>query len=254
MKIEIPTNCPCCNATLELVNAQLFCRNSACPAQLNKKLEHFAKVLGIRGLGEKTIAKLALSDITELFYLDRDQTVEVLSSTKLADKLLLEIDQAKGADLATVIASMSIPLVGVTLATKVCSVVDCIDEITPEKCKEAGLGDKATANLMDWLENEFPEMKEFLPFTFVSKRSAPASNAGDKPIVCITGKLSSVKTKSEAASLLVAAGYHVVDTVTKTTQYLLDEGSKGSEKRKKAEANGITIITNLFDLVNKENV
>jgi NAD-dependent DNA ligase len=41
MKIKIPTNCPCCEYTLELVNDQLFCRNQACGAQLGKKLEHF---------------------------------------------------------------------------------------------------------------------------------------------------------------------------------------------------------------------
>lgn len=253
MKIEIPTNCPCCNEPLVFVNAQLFCRNTGCPAQLYKKLEHFAKVLGIKGLGAKTIEKLDLADLTELYYLDKDQVKDVLSSEKLADKLLFEIDKTRSADLAQVIAAMSIPLIGTTLATKICSVVSSIDEITPEKCKEAGLGDKATTNLMLWLETEFPGMREFLPFTFISTKPT-ISDDGDKPTVCITGKLSSVKTKAEATKLLVAAGYRVVESVTKNTNYLLDEGDKGSEKRKKAEANGITIITNLLDLTNKENV
>ena len=98
MKIEIPTTCPCCAYPLELVNDQLFCRNTACGAQLGKKLEHFCKTLGIKGMGAKTIEKLGLADITELFYLDRDTVVEQLLSAKVADKLLLEINQARGAD------------------------------------------------------------------------------------------------------------------------------------------------------------
>ena len=106
-KIKIPTTCPCCDYKLETVNEQLFCRNTACTAQLGKKLEHFCKVLQIKGFGPKTIEKLNLADITELFYLDRDSVVEALGE-KVADKLLDEIERAKSADLATVIAAFSI--------------------------------------------------------------------------------------------------------------------------------------------------
>ncbi len=251
MKIEIPTNCPCCGSILVLVNSQLFCRNSACPAQLNKKLEHFTKVLSIKGFGEKTIEKLSLNDLTELYYLEKSDLISALSSEKMAEKLLSEIERSKTADLATVLAAMSIPLVGNTAAPKICGVVSNIDEITAETCKQAGLGDKVTQNLLEWLATDFQEMREFLPFSFKSTK-ASTSDTGDKPTVCITGKLSSVKTKAEASRLLEAAGYKVVDSVTKTTQYLLDEGDKGSEKRKKAEQYGITIYTNLQDLINKE--
>lgn len=248
MKIEIPTKCPCCDSQLELVNSQLFCRNSSCPAQLNKKLEHFAKVLGIKGLGEKTIEKLALQDLSELYYLDRDEVAISLSSEKMADKLLAEIDASRKADLATVLSAMSIPLCGTTASKKLCEVVAHISEINQETCKQAGLGDKVTANILNWLETEFLEMGEFLPFSFKST-SLASSNTGDKPTVCITGKLTSIKTKAEASKLLDAAGYQVVESVTKNTKYLLDEGDKGSEKRKKAEQYGVTIITNLYDLI-----
>lgn len=94
-KIEIPTTCPCCSYKLELVNEQLFCRNLSCEAQLGKKLEHFTKTLGIKGFGPKTIEKLGLADITELFYLDRASTIEALGSEKVADKLLDEIKEPK---------------------------------------------------------------------------------------------------------------------------------------------------------------
>ncbi len=244
MKINIPTNCPCCNYPLEKVNDQLFCRNQSCSAQLNKKLEHFAKVLGIKGLGAKSIEKLDLSDLTELFYLDFDTVAESLGSEKVAEKLISEIDKARNADLATVIASFSIPLIGETAATKVASVVSHISEITAEKCKEAGLGDKATANLMDWLNTDYLELKEFLPFSFKSNSSI-TSNTEVKAVICITGKLKSFKTKSEAQQLLQSLGYKVVDNITKTTDFLVDEEDKGSSKRKKADEYGITIINNL---------
>lgn len=247
MQIEIPKNCPCCEHQLEWVNDQLFCRNSACSAQLNKKLEHFAKVLGIKGFGPKTVEKLNLQDITEVFYLDTDQVVEALGSERLADKLIDEIARTKTSDLATVLASFSIPLVGNTASKKICQVVKHIDEITQETCKQAGLGDKVTKNLLQFLEIEFPEIRPFLPFSFVS--GTPFSANHTQESVCITGKLKTFKSKAEATAALAAAGYQVVESVTKTTRYLVDEENKGSSKRTKAEQLGINIITNLTDFL-----
>lgn len=243
MKIEIPKTCPCCDYALVFVNDQLFCKNASCSAQLNKKLEHFTKTLGIKGFGPKTVSKLNLADITEIFYLDKDQVVEALGSEKLADKLFVEIEKAKGADLATVIASFSIPLIGNTAASKVSKVINHISELTLDKCKEAGLGDKAASNLLNWFDTEYPELKEFLPFSF-SSESTFTSVDSDQTI-CITGKLSSFKTKSEAAEALTALGFKVTESVTKTLKFLVDEQDKDSTKRKKAEQYNITIITNL---------
>lgn len=250
MIIQIPTDCPCCDYPLELVNAQLFCRNLACSAQLSKKIEHFCRTLSIKGLGPKTVEKLNLGDITEIFWLEESDLVSALGSDKLAEKLIIEISKATKADLATVLTSFAIPLVGNTATTKICAVVDHISEITEETCKAAGLGAKVTENLLTWLATDFLEIEEFLPFDFKS-RNAETTNT-DGLTVCITGKLVSYKTKSEATKVLVAAGFKVVETVTRTLNYLVDEDNKSSTKRKKAEEYGITIITNLNDLLTKK--
>lgn len=252
MRIEIPTKCPCCSYPLTMVNDQLFCRNTACSAQLDKKLEHFCKTLSIKGLGAKTVEKLQLADITELFYLDEEQLIADLGSKTIATKLLNEIEKAKSADLATVLAAFSIPLVGNTASTKLCSVVSHIDEINHETCKQAGLGDKVTQNLLDWLQTDFTEMREFLPFSFQAQKSSGTNSNKNNKTVCVTGKLSSFKTKSEAYKSLEEAGYTPVESVTKATDYLVDEEDKGSTKRKKAESLGITIIKNLNTFL-KEN-
>ena len=247
-KILIPTTCPCCEYPLETVNEQLFCKNTACGAQLGKKIEHFCKVLQIKGFGPRTIEKLNLADITEIFYLDRDDVVLALGE-KVADKLLDEIERAKSADLATVVASFSIPLVGMTASTKIALVVNSLEEIDQESCKQAGLGDKVTQNLISWISSEYQEMKEFLPFSFKTK--VKVSNVDSKR-VCITGKLKSFKKKADAEQSLSAAGYTLVDSVTKTTDYLVDEEGKMSSKREKAVQYGITIITDLNDLLKEK--
>jgi len=251
MRIEIPTNCPCCNYKLELVNDQLFCRNQACSAQLEKKVEHFCKTLGIKGMGSKTIEKLQLADITELYYLEQDQVCSAVNSERVGLKLLAEIERSRSADLATVLSAFSIPLIGRTASTKLCSVVNHVDEINATTCKQAGLGDKATQNLLSWLETEFCEIRHFLPFSFRAEQTSTTAISGKN--ICITGKLSSFKTKAEAYKQLEQLGYTVVESVTKTTNYLVDEEDKGSTKRKKAEQLGIKIITNLDTFI-KETI
>lgn len=243
MKIEIPTHCPCCNYKLEFVNDQLFCRNQACDAQLSKRVEHFCKTMGIKGMGVKTIEKLGLADITEIYYLEQSEVAQQLGSQKVAEKLISEIERSKSAPLNQVLASFSIPLVGNTASTKISSIVTHIDEINLETCKQAGLGEKVTNNLLNWLETEFPEMKSFLPFSFQSQASVIDNSS--KKSICITGKLSSYKTKAEAYKVLTEHGFAVVESVTKSTSYLVDEEDKSSTKRKKAEQLGVQIITNL---------
>ena len=250
MKIKIPTNCPCCEYTLELVNDQLFCRNQACSAQLDKKLEHFCKTLGIKGMGAKTLEKLQLTDITEIYYLELDEIIESLGSEKIAVKLLDEINKSRNSDLATILPAFSIPLVGNTAAQKISKLVQSIDEITTERCRQAGLGEKVTNNLISWLETDFQEMREFLPFSFTVDNK-PVANVTGKS-VCITGKLTSFKTKSEATKALELAGFKVTESVTKTTDYLVDEDNKGSSKRTKADQLGITIIQNLLHFLNEK--
>ena len=248
-KIEIPKICPCCSYTLVWVENQLFCRNTACSAQLNKKLENFCKVLSIKGMGPKTIEKLDLADITELYYLDPDYVSEVLGE-KVAVKLLNEIEKSKGASLETVIAAFSIPLVGGTAGKKLATVVTKIDDITEEACKQAGLGAKVTENLLSWFLTDYQEMKEFLPFTFTNGNNKTSDPSSKK--VCITGKLKSFKKKADAEASLSAAGFTLVDSVTKTTDYLVDEEGKMSAKREKAVQYGITIITDINILLKEK--
>lgn len=242
--IVIPTHCPICESKLELIKDQLFCRNSSCEAQVAKKIEHFAKTLKIKGLGPATIEKLQLESIAEIYYIQAE-TLDPIIGSKLSDKLLNEIENSITSNFATVLSAMSIPLIGNTAATKLSQYASNFDEINSKTCKEAGLGDKATASLQDWIYFEYPEIKEFLPFKFdgIIKQSATG------PMVCITGKLSSFATKKDAAIALNAKGYQVIDSLTKTVDFLIDESNKSSSKRVKAESYGIPVITDLNDFL-----
>lgn len=246
--IQIPTNCPECDSVLVKINDQLFCQNKSCPAQINKKIEHFTKTLGIKGFGEKTVEKLNLESISSLYQTTLETLTKVVGE-KTATKLFNELERSKTSAFATVLSALSIPLIGNTASTKLATVVNGFDEITPEACVKAGLGEKASQNLLNWLQLEYPELGE-LPFKFENNNYNTKKAENYLGIVCISGKLKSYKNKAEAAKELEILGYKIVDTLTKAVTILIDEENRGSSKRKAAEERGIQIITDLKQFIN----
>jgi len=249
LKIQAPTHCPSCSSTLEWRNDLLYCENTTCEGKSSQKLEHFAKTLKIKGLGPATIDKLQLESIFDIYEMNLDLLTELLGSEKLAGKLFLEIEGSKSASLQEVLPAFSIPLIGKSATAKLCSIIRNLDELTVDICEHAGLGPKATQNLMIWFSEEYLPYYKSLPFSFTSATSVARPSYTSMGIVCITGKLTSVKTKAEAERLLVDAGYVIKSSLTKDVTILLNESGLESAKTKKARDAGISIITNLNNLI-----
>ena len=245
-----PTRCPSCGSKLGLVKDQLFCSNPDCEATSSKKVEHFAKTLKIKGLGPKTIEKLSLSSPTEIYSISQAEIISILGE-KMGEKLSSQIELSKKSDLILLIPAFSIPLIGNTASKKLVKVISDIHDITPNKCMEAGLGPKACANLNNWLETEFYGDLEYLPFDFKAEVVDVIQDIGKT--VCITGKLNDFKNRSLAGEYLESFGFKVASSVTKKTDYLVDEEDKQSSKRTKAESLGISMIT-IKQIFKKENI
>ena len=245
MQIQAPSKCPSCGSHLEWKNHILYCLNSDCTSQVGKRIEHFAKVLKIKGLGPVTVVKLGLNSFAELYEVTQDYLEEVLGSEKLSVKLMEEIEKSKQVSLNQLLPAFSIRLIGKTAAEKLSFVCKDITEINKDTCAEAGLGPKATTYLIEWLESSYPKIAN-LPFSFTFDRVA-------KPkvlqYVCISGKLKSFKTKALATEALLGAGYGVKGTLTKQVTILINESGIESSKTKQAKQNGITIITDMYDLI-----
>lgn len=238
MSIKIPSECPSCAGPLEITGTSiLYCKNKLCPAQGLKSVEHFSKTLRILGLGPSAIQKLQISSIPEIYNLREENCIEALGPA-LGTKLFANIKASTSASLNAVLAAMGIPLIGKTASDKICAKVGNIEDITFELALET-LGPKSAANLLAWIET-----KEWmdLPFSFCPEKVTSGKT------VCITGKLTSFKTKNEAAKYLQNKGYVVVSSITKTTDILVNESGIASEKTKKASANGTLIINNILEL------
>lgn len=248
MQVQIPTNCPSCSSVLERVKDQLFCRNKNCGSTQIKKVVNFAKVMKIKGLGEKTIEKLEIVTIPEIYALTLEN-VESVIGNKLAFKLLDEINKSKETTVAKFIAACSIPLVGNTVASKLESIID-IANLTTDKCKSLGIGEKASNNITEWVKEEYIGYLDALPIKFVTAEIETKNNI----TVCITGKIPG-HTKDSLKKYLKNYNVSVLDTVSARLKYLVCNEKKGSAKEKKAESLNIKIVTleELMKEINNDN-
>jgi DNA ligase (NAD+) len=247
MKISPPSHCPSCGEDLSWENDILYCHNSLCSAKNQKRIEHFTKTLKIKGFGPATIQKLNISSILDIYDLTFDVVSEALNSEIMATKLLEEIEKSKSAPLEEVLPALSIPLIGKTATAKLCGVIESIFDINEPVCLHAGLGPKATESLMDWYNFSFTDFEHLLPFDFnVSEDFMP--NTSEK-VVCISGRLKSFKTKGEAERVLVKSGYRVVSNLTKEVTILINESGTESSKTRKARDRGVSIVTNINQLL-----
>lgn len=247
-QVEIIKNCPSCNSLLERVKDQLFCRNNSCEAKSTKMVEKYLKQMKVLGFGPKTIEKLELSAIEDIYSLDVDFVTEMVGM-KTAEKILVNVEKSKSTTLDIFLAAFSIPLIGTTAAKKLASKVNTIIDITSDVCKAAGLGEKASANLLDWISTEYKNRYILLPITFRHIEMSNEITEGQKT-VCISGRIPGY-TKASLTSKLEEYGYSVVNSVTKSTDILVHAGDKDTDKSKKAKQYNITILN--IDEIFKEN-
>ncbi len=257
MKIEIPTQCPSCGSKLDLVNGQLFCRNkSNCPAQSSKLIENFCTKMKLKGFGPKTIEKLELTKISELFYLTEEDLVGAVGS-KVAAKLISELNtKVRGdIDFGSVLGSLGIPLIGEVAAKKLSQNCTSFHDVKADG--------KAGENYKTWLNS--PQGKDVieLPWKFSTGIRGTKTDiiitddlvAQPNGItVCITGSLQDFANRTDATNYLESLGYTVKKSVTKDVKYLIceDESKRSSSSYKKAETNGIEILS-IKELLEKNN-
>jgi DNA ligase (NAD+) len=138
MKFRMPKNCPACGSEIVMSDdkKRAYCPNTACPAQVRERIEHFAsrEAMDIRGLGTKLVEQLADAGLVErpssIYSLNKEDLTSLERvSEKNADNLLRQIEKSKERPLSRFLYGLGIPLVGERLVRVLAEHFASLDEL-----------------------------------------------------------------------------------------------------------------------------
>ena len=270
---EMPSSCPVCGGVVERLKDEvaLRCMNPACPAQLLRRVEHFASrnALDIRALGETAIEALVeqgwISDPLDLFGIGRER----LSSLKIAGRLFGKnaesvanaLDAARTLPLARWLFATGIPGVGETVASDIAAehgrLADLAgspvlknvienDSLKGKARKILAIKVEAAKAVLDFFDGEYGRryLARLEELGIDPKSEPKKAVATEGPLVgagCVlTGSLS--RPRSEYAELIRLAGGIVQSSVTSKTRYLIAGENTGAAKTSKARELGTEVI------------
>ena len=253
---EMPAVCPSCGEKVIRIEgeAKTMCTNSACPAQRQRSIEHFASkdAMNIEGLGPAAVKALLdsrlISTISDLYTLEEGQLISLeRMGKKSAENLLSSIEKSKEAGLARLIYALGIPNVGekagkalakvygdierLFCATKEeISAIEDFGAVTAE-CVVSYFSHPQTRMLIEGLKKAGVKTKEGL----VEK-----GGAFEGKTFVLTGTLPTLK-RAQAGALIEQLGGKTSSSVSKLTDYVL-AGEEAGSKLTKAQSLNIPII------------
>jgi len=251
---KMPDYCPSCgHATIRESPVVTLCSNYGCNSRLINRLLHFAKSVGIEGVGEGLIEKLVsaqkIQRIEDLYSLTKDTLTTLprigeISSAKILD----EINASKRISVDKVIIGLGIPHVGTEIATLLSRHFPSLDDLRTASLSQyeaiSGIGPIISESIQDFLSapetqitlSALNQLGMFDKQTVENSPKDPFARIAGKRFV-ITGKLSSM-SRSNLTDLIRASGGIVTSSVTKDTAFLIIGTDPGS---KLARANHLSI-------------
>ena len=257
---QMPDACPVCHSHVLQEEGQVAvrCANSSCPAQLRRRLRHFAHrgAMDIEGLGEAMVDLLVDNDfvhqIPDIFQLNANDLLPLERvGQKSADNLIQAIEGAKSRPLWRLIFGLGILHVGVTAARALAKHFGSIEKISaasPETLATIpDIGSVMANSIHSFFQQ--PENREILQrladlgVQMEDSAPPPASQVPqifENTTWVITGTLS--KPRDIFADTIRQHGGTVTSSVSSKTSYLLAGESAGS-KLEKAQKLKIPVLS-----------
>lgn len=260
----IPHTCPACGQET-LVKKEndvecLFCINPGCPAKKIKSFGLFTSrdAMNIDGLSEATLEKFIargfIHDFGDIFEISRykDEIVEMEGfGQKSYDNLMESLERAKETTLPRVIYSLGIANIGLANAKVICRHFDNdLDRIRHASLEEVSdidtIGPVIAGNLVAYFRDEDNDRRldHLMSFLHIQEDSPKQEQIFEGMNFVITGSLVHFENRSEAKELIESLGGKVTGSVTKKTNYLINNDiQSNSSKNKKARELGIPILS-----------
>ena len=252
---RFPDECPVCGAPLvrDPDEAAVRCENPACPAQLKRRLQHFAarRALDIEGLGPAVIEQLVerrlVKDAGDLYSLDLESLTGLeRMGEKSARNLLDGLGASRTRPFARVLFALGIRHVGSTVAQTLArnfpssadlaqaseAELEAVPEIGPiiARSVAAFFGAPGTGELVGKLRRAGLQLE-----LDVKDAESGESYFTGKTVV-LTGSLSKY-TREEAASLIEQSGGRTSASVSKKTDLVIAGDQAGSKLARARQLN-----------------
>jgi DNA ligase (NAD+) len=264
---KMPPECPSCGAALVRPEEEVVwrCENSACPAQLRRRMEHFASrtAMNIDGLGSAIVDQLIdrglVKDVADLYHLEASQLAQLVVAPKDAKSerarprklgkvganLVAEIDRSRNNDLWRLIHGLGLRHVGERAATALARGFTRLETLAAANVDELQrvpeIGPVVAQSVADWFaEPHNRALVERLGEAGVRTEASDAELAaspGEGPFAgktfVLTGTLESM-TREEATEAIERMGGKVTGSVSRKTSFVVvgaDPGSKAEKAR-----------------------
>ncbi len=254
----MPKTCPACGERIYRSDdeANYFCENSECPAQVRGRIEHFASrgAMDIEGLGEAAVEQLVslglAKNIADLYAL-RDRKKQLVALERWGEKstqnLLDAIEASKKQPFHRVLFGLGIRHVGAGVA-----------KVLAASFPSIGALQDATEEELRSTSQVGPTIAESIVHFFADKHNRDTvrrlTNAGCTMSAAVARRGKALKGKSfvltgtlpgrtreEATALIEEHGGTVSSSVSKNTSYVLAGDAAGS-KLAKARSLGVKVI------------
>ncbi|MGI8957507.1 MAG: NAD-dependent DNA ligase LigA [Chthoniobacterales bacterium] len=258
-KFRMPAKCPVCGSKVVKDEGQVAvrCVNAQCPAQLKRRIEHFASrgAMDIEGLGEAMVEQLVgkelVREVSDIYRLTNEQLAGLeRMGEKSVSNLLAAIERSKKQPLWRLLFGIGILHVGVSAARALVDHFPHLDALMEAPGEELqripDVGEVVGASIAQFFRE--PGNREVIEklraaglcLTSQPKKAAPGDSKIGGATWVITGTLS--EPREQIAEQIVGQGGKVSGSVSKKTSYVL-AGEEAGSKLEKARKLGIRILS-----------
>ena len=258
--VGFPANCPVCSSQLERdeEGAISYCPNASCPAQLQRRIEHFASrdAMDISGLGTSLIARLLeqnmIAGLADIYRLDYEALAQLdRFGEKSAENLRNSIEASKARNFDRVLFALGIRYVGSVTARHLAEYFGTVDEllIAGEEtlAQVPEVGSKIALSLKAWFGNPL-NLKlveklraQGLRFSYELRRES--ETLAGKTFL-LTGSLDNYDRKT-MEELIRRHGGRIVSGVSTSLNYLVVGAKPGSKLAKAQKLPSVKIISEI---------
>ena len=257
---QVPKVCPVCGAPTVLSDdfAHLSCSNPDCEGKFSRKLEIFAKMLGMNNFGPSNCLLLTnkVSKFHEIFTLTLSDIIGCGLGDGMAQKLLNEIKKINNVPLDKFLASLNIPKIGPNTAKILANQYKTLDAVRNLTVLDIvsdieRAGEESARKLVQGLNQASEEIDALLKFISIDDLNSKCKGQSFSGMtICITGTLS--VDRNVWKEKIENNGGKFSTSVSKNTTCLICNQKSSSSKYTKAVSLGIPIYTEdwLIDKLN----